>query len=278
MESKVPELEIPPFVSIGGPSEGPGFLGMSYAPFQVDANGQIRDVDMNVSWKRMYDRMKLLSALETRFIKEGRGSAAEEHAKVLGKTQDLLTSEQMAAFKVRSEPQEMLAKYGDNNFGRGCLMARRLVEVGVPFVEVNSGGWDLHQNCFTSLENKLPELDKAFAALIEDLQQRGLLESTVVLCMGEFGRTPRINGEAGRDHFARAWSVALGGAGIQGGRAIGKTSADGTSVESDPYTSEDLMATVCQALGISLQTTFTAKNGRPMKIAGGGRVIQELFA
>jgi uncharacterized protein (DUF1501 family) len=113
---------------------------------------------------------------------------------------------------------------------------------------------------------------------MEDLKQRGLLESTVVICMGEFGRTPRINGDSGRDHFARAWSVALGGAGIQGGRAIGKTNADGTGVDSDPFSSEDLMATVCHALGISLQTTYTAKNGRPMKIAGGGHVIQELFA
>jgi Protein of unknown function (DUF1501) len=277
LETKVPELEIPPFVSIGGTSEGPGFLGMAYAPFQVDANGQIRDADMSVPWQRMADRMKLLAALETRFIDERRGSAAEEHAKVLAKTQDLLTSEQMSAFKVRSEPREMLERYGDNGFGRGCLMARRLVEVGVPFVEVNSGGWDLHQGCFTSLETKLPELDKAFSALVDDLQQRGMLESTVLLCMGEFGRTPRINGDAGRDHFARAWSVAVGGAAIQGGRAIGSTNADGTNVETEPYTSEDLMATVCHALGISLQTTYTAKNGRPMKIAGGGRVIEELF-
>jgi hypothetical protein len=278
LESTVPELEIPPFVSIGGASEGPGFLGMAYAPFQVDANGQIRDADMSVPEARMADRMKLLAALEKRFVDERRGTAAEEHRKVLGKTQDLLTSEQMKAFKVRSEPQDMIEKYGDNNFGRGCLMARRLVEVGVPFVEVNSGGWDLHKGCFTSLEKKLPELDKAFAALMEDLKQRGLLESTVVMCMGEFGRTPRINGDAGRDHFARAWSVVLGGAAIKGGRAIGKTSADGTSVETDPFSSEDLMASVCQALGISLKTTFTAKNGRPMKIAGGGKVIQELFA
>jgi len=277
MEDQVPELEIPPFVSIGGASEGPGFLGMAYAPFQVDANGQIRDAQMSVPWQRMYDRLKLLSALETRFIDERRGTAAEEHAKVLAKTQALLSSEQMKAFQVRSEPQEMLARYGDNDFGRGCLMARRLVEVGVPFVEVNSGGWDLHQRCFTSLETKLPELDKAFSELVEDLDQRGLLESTVVLCMGEFGRTPRINGDAGRDHFARAWSVVLGGAAIEGGRAIGKTNADGTGVETDPYSSEDLMATVCHALGISLETTYTAKNGRPMKIAGGGRVIQELF-
>jgi hypothetical protein len=277
MEERVPELEIPPFVSIGGPSAGPGFLGMAYAPFQVDPNGRIRDADMSVPWQRMYDRMKLLEALETRFIDERRGSAAEEHAKVLGKTRDLLTSQQMKAFEVRSEPREMIERYGDNNFGRGCLMARRLVEVGVPFVEVNSGGWDLHQGNFTSLQTKLPELDQAFSALVEDLEQRGLLASTVVLCMGEFGRTPRINGNAGRDHYARAWSAALGGAAIQGGRAIGKTNADGTAVETEPYSSEDLMATVCHALGISLETTYTAKNGRPMKIANGGRVIQGLF-
>jgi hypothetical protein len=277
MEKLVPELEIPPFVSIGGASQGPGFLGMAYAPFEVDANGQIRDAEMSVPWQRMYDRMKLLGVLESRFIDERRGTAAEEHAKILKKTQDLLTSEQMKAFKVRSEPKEMIDKYGDNNFGRGCLMARRLVEVGVPFVEVHSGGWDLHQNCFTTLQTKLPELDKAFAALVDDLQQRGMLESTVILCMGEFGRTPRINGNSGRDHFARAWSVVLGGAAIKGGRAIGKTNTDGTTVESEPHSSEDLMATVCEALGISLKTVYTAKNGRPMKIAGGGKVIQELF-
>jgi hypothetical protein len=277
LESKAKQLEIPPFVSVGGASEGPGFLGMAYAPFQVDANGQIRDTNMGVPAERMSDRMKLLGALESRFIAERRGSAAEEHAKVLKKTHDLLTSQQMNAFKVRSEPKDMLEKYGDNNFGRGCLMARRLVEVGVPFVEVNSGGWDLHKDTFGSLKRKLPELDQAFAALLEDLKSRGLLESTVVMCMGEFGRTPRINGDTGRDHFARAWSVVLGGAGVKGGRAIGKTSSDGTSVESEPHSSEDLMASVCHALDISLQTTYTAKNGRPMKIAGGGKVIQELF-
>src|SRR3954447_13449926 len=272
------QLEIPPFVTIGGASEGPGFLGMTYAPFQVDANGQIKDAGMSVPAERMSDRMKLLGALETRFVNEKRGSAAEEHAKILAKTQELLTSQQMKAFQVRSEKKEMTEKYGNNNFGKACLMARRLVEVGVPFIEVNSGGWDLHQGNFTSLQRKLPELDKAFSALMEDLKSRGLLESTVVMCMVEFGRTPRINGNAGRDHFARAWSVVLGGAAIQGGRAIGKTSADGTSVEGDSHSSEDLMASVCQALGISLKTTFTAKNGRPMKIAGGGKVIPELFA
>jgi uncharacterized protein (DUF1501 family) len=155
-------------------------------------------------------------------------------------------------------------------------MARRLVEAGVPFVEVTLGGWDLHQNCFTTLQQKLPELDQGMSALVADLAERGLLEDTVVLWMGEFGRTPRINEQAGRDHYARAWSVVLGGGGLAGGKAVGATSEDGTQVTSEPYSSEDLMATVCHAMGISLETVFTASNGRPMKIAGGGKAIAEL--
>lgn len=276
LESQLTQLEIPPFVSIGGGSEGPGFLGMAYAPFQVDSNGRVRNMEMPVEWDRMKGRMAMLETLEGRFIKERRGEAALNHARVLEKTRSLLTSEQMQAFKVAQEPQPVKEAYGETGFGRGCLLARRLVEAGVPFVEVNMGGWDLHQNCFDRLEQKLPEMDQAMAALMQDLTQRGLLEDTVVLWMGEFGRTPRINGDAGRDHFARAWSAVIGGGGLNGGLAIGETSADGTRVETEPYSSEDLMATVCSALGISLQTTFTSGNGRPMKIAGGGRVIEGL--
>lgn len=276
LESQLHNLEIPPFVSVGGGSQGPGFLGMAYAPFQVDSNGRVRNMEMPVEWERMQGRMAMLETLEGRFIKERRGDAALNHARVLEKTRSLLTSEQMKAFKVAQEPQPVKEAYGENGFGRGCLLARRLVEAGVPFVEVNMGGWDLHQNCFDRLEQKLPEMDKAMAALMQDLTQRGLLGDTVVMWMGEFGRTPRINGDAGRDHFARAWSAVIGGGGLNGGLAIGETSADGTRVESEPYSSEDLMATVCSALDISLQTTFTSGNGRPMKIAGGGRVIEGL--
>ncbi|MGI9430343.1 MAG: DUF1501 domain-containing protein, partial [Bythopirellula sp.] len=268
---------IPPFVSIGGGSAGPGFLGMAYAPFQVDSNGRVRNAQATVEQARMMDRMKLLSLLEKRFIRENRGPAAAEHAKVLDNTLSLLTSSQMEAFQVQSEPQAMREAYGNTGLGRGCLMARRLVETGVPFVEVNSGGWDLHQDCFTRLEQKLPEVDQALSALVADLASRGLLEDTVVLCMGEFGRTPRINGNAGRDHWARSWSVVAGGGGIEGGKVIGATNADGTRVTTEPYSAEDLMSSVCQAMDISLKTTYTAGNGRPMKIAGGGKIIGELF-
>lgn len=271
-------LEIPPFVSIGGASEGPGFLGMAYAPFQVDSNGRVRDARANVSDVRMNDRMKLLDLLERRFVREDRGPAAAEHAKVLQSTVSLMTSKQMEAFDIQSETDSAREWYGNTAFGRSCLMARRLVETGVPFVEVNLGGWDLHQDCFNQLQTKLPEMDVAMSALVEDLGTRGLLDNTVVLWMGEFGRTPRINGNAGRDHWARSWSVVAGGGGIEGGRVVGATNEDGTRVTTEPYSSEDLMATVCQTMGISLEKSFTATNGRPMKIAGGGKVIMDLLS
>jgi uncharacterized protein (DUF1501 family) len=172
----------------------------------------------------------------------------------------------------------MRERYGNTGFGRGCLMARRLVEQGVAFVEVDLDGWDTHQNNFTRLQReKLPELDKAMAALVSDLDERGLLADTAIIWMGEFGRTPRINATAGRDHWARSWSVVLGGAGMKGGIAVGRTTADGSDVDSEPYSSQDVMATVCKSLGISLDTTFTSKSGRPMKIANSGKVIGELF-
>ena len=273
------ELQIPPFVSIGGGSEGPGFLGMAWAPFAVNSNGDVRNLNMGMDPGRLTRRMQALAMMESGFIKENRGMAAEEHAKVLDKTLNLMTSRQMAAFKVDSEPAAVKERYGQSSFGRGCLMARRLVEVGVPFIEVNLGGWDNHQNIFNTLENtRLPNLDQAMSALVEDLEQRGLLENTVVLWMGEFGRTPRINGNNGRDHWARSWSVVVGGGGLKPGIAVGKTNEDGTKVEGQSYTSEDLMATICDTMGISLETTFMSRSGRPMKIANSGKVIKELTA
>jgi len=273
------DLEIPPFVSVGGGSVGPGFLGMTYAPFVVGTDGQVKNLKMGVTQDRLEQRMHMLATIERGFVQQQRGDAAAEHAKVLDKTLSLMTSQQMEAFKVAGEPPEVRDRYGRTGFGNGCLMARRLVEQGVPFVEVDMGGWDNHSGIFPTLENtKLPELDQAMSALVEDLAERGLLEDTAILWMGEFSRTPRINAGAGRDHWARSWSVVLGGAGMTGGIAVGQTSPDGSEVVTDPYSSEDLMATVCQALGISLNTTFTSKNGRPMKIAAGGRVIKELFA
>ena len=272
-------LEIPPFVSVGGGSVGPGFLGMAYAPFVVNSNGNIKNLKMGKDADRLERRMAALQLIETGYIGQNRGSAGIDHAKVLDKTLSLMTSEQMKAFKVREESEATQERYGTDNFGRGCLMARRLVEAGVPFVEVDLGGWDNHSNIFPTLQNdKLPKVDQAMSALIEDLEQRGRLKDTAIIWMGEFSRTPRINGNTGRDHWARAWSVVLGGAGMNGGIAVGATNDDGTRVETEPYTSQDSMATVCKALGISLEKTFASRSGRPMKIANGGKIVTELFS
>jgi uncharacterized protein (DUF1501 family) len=153
-----------------------------------------------------------------------------------------------------------------------------LVETGVPFVEVDLGGWDTHRDNFNRLQTKLPEMDQAMAALVADLSQRGMLDNVAILWMGEFGRTPRINGDTGRDHWARSWSAVVGGSTFNRGIAVGSTSQDGSEVDTTPYSSEDLMATLLKSIGISLETRFTATNGRPIKIAAGGRPIPELLA
>jgi hypothetical protein len=278
LADQIRDLEIPPFVSVGSGSVGPGFLGMTWAPFVVDSNGNVRNLDMGIDPARLDQRLRMLSTIEDRFIGEKRGGSAEDHKKVLEKTVKLMTSKQMDAFKVTKESKETQEKYGTTGFGRGCLLARRLVESGVPFVEVDLGGWDMHADIFSTLaDRKLPELDKAMSALVSDLAERGMLDDTAIIWMGEFSRTPNINGGGGRDHWARSWSVVVGGAGFKRGVVVGETSSDGKEVVSEPYSSQDVMASVLKSLGISLETTFTAKNGRPMKIANSGKVIKELF-
>jgi len=278
LAEQVSGLEIPPFVSVGSGSVGPGFLGMTWAPFVVDSNGNVRNLDMGIDPTRLDQRLRMLETIENKFIGEKRGGSAEDHKKVIDKTVKLMTSKQMEAFKVMKEPKEVQEKYGTTGFGRGCLLARRLVEAGVPFVEVDLGGWDMHADIFPTLaDRKLPELDKAMAALVSDLADRGMLDDTAIIWMGEFSRTPNITGGGGRDHWARSWSMVVGGAGFKRGVVVGETSSDGKEVVTEPYSSQDVMASVLKSLGISLETTFTAKNGRPMKIANSGKVIKELF-
>ena len=278
LAEQVSDLEIPPCVSVGSGSVGPGFLGMTWAPFVVDSNGNVRNLDMGIDPTRLDQRLRMLETIENKFIGEKRGGSAEDHKKVIDKTVKLMTSKQMEAFKVMKEPKDVQEKYGTTGFGRGCLLARRLVEAGVPFVEVDLGGWDMHADIFPTLaDRKLPELDKAMGALVSDLADRGMLDDTAIIWMGEFSRTPNINGGGGRDHWARSWSMVVGGAGFKRGVVVGETSSDGKEVVTEPYSSQDVMASVLKSLGISLETTFTAKNGRPMKIANSGKVIKELF-
>jgi uncharacterized protein (DUF1501 family) len=170
------------------------------------------------------------------------------------------------AFDLTTEKDKTRDDYGRNLFGQGCLLARRLVERGVPFIEVNLGGWDTHQNNFDQVKNLAGILDSGWASLMADLRERGLLESTTILCMGEFGRTPKINGGRGRDHFPNAWSAVLAGGGIKGGQAYGKTSADGTTVEEGKTDVPDLLSTLALALGIDYNKNNASNVGRPVRV------------
>lgn len=279
MTKNRPELEIPAFVSVGGGSGSPGYMGMTHAPFVVDSNGNIRNASMgNLSKGRLNSRLAMLDVVENSFINSKRGESPKAHREVYEKAVNLMTSDQMAAFKVTEEKPEIAEAYGNNNFGKGLLMARRLVETGVPFVEVNLGGWDLHNDVFNTLrDQRLPVLDQGIAALTEDLRQRGLLEHTTLVWMGEFARTPRINQNVGRDHWAASWSVMIGGGGLKNGQAIGETNADGTAVVGKSYQPGDIWATVAYAMGIPIDTVHTSKNGRPMRLANGGTPIKELI-
>lgn len=277
--SKRKDLEIPSFVSIGGGSMSPGFLGMMHAPFSVGANGQIRDASMKSDDGRLDQRLAMLDVIETDFIKSNRGTGPKDHQDVYSKAVKLMTSKQMEAFKIADEKTETKDLYGTSPFGQGCLMARRLVESGVPFVEVDLGGWDLHANVFTTLKDqRLPVIDKAISGLTKDLEQRGLLKDTVIVWMGEFGRTPRINQNTGRDHWAASWSVMIGGGGLKGGVAVGATDKDGVGIVDKSYLPGDIWATAAHAMGIPLDTVHTSKRGRPMKIANGGTAIKELIS
>lgn len=274
-----PELQIPAFVSIGGGSGSPGYLGMTHAPFDVDSNGNIRNADMgDIGKSRLNSRLAMLDVVESNFIGSKRGESPKAHREVYEKAVNLMTSDQMAAFRVTQEKPEVLEAYGNNAFGKGLLMARRLVETGVPFIEVNLGGWDLHNDVFNNLrDQKFPMLDQGIAALTQDLRARGLLEHTTLVWMGEFARTPRINQNVGRDHWAASWSVMMGGGGLKNGQAIGETNADGTAVIGKSYSPGDVWATVAHAMGIPIDTVHTSKNGRPMRIANGGTPIKELI-
>ena len=178
----------------------------------------------------------------------------------------MMSPEAAKAFQLDDEPSKNREPYGNTQFGQGCLLARRLVERGVPFVEVSLGGWDTHDDNFRQVQNLCGVLDKAWSALMRDLKERGLLDSTLIVWMGEFGRTPAINPRQGRDHYPKAWSVVLGGGLIRGGQVVGRTSGDGMAVEDRPVSTPDVLATICVALGMDPNKQHISNVGRPIRL------------
>jgi uncharacterized protein (DUF1501 family) len=231
-------------------------------------------------------RLALLDSLESSFGDAHPGQAAASHQAAQQQAVRLMRSDAAQAFDLDREPAGLRERYGRNRFGQACLLARRLVEQGVPFIEITlSGlegqplGWDTHSNNFSTVKSFCEVLDPAWATLLDDLSQRGLLETTMIVWMGEFGRTPNINGGGGRDHFPNAWSTVLCGGGVRGGAAYGATAPDGNSVADKPVSVADLLATICAGLGIDPTRQNMSNVGRPIRIVEPGATpINELLA
>ncbi len=278
------ELEIPSVVTIGGgrgAQGGPsaGFLGVDYEPFVVADPGRMPDnIAVSTTERRYERRLGLLGKIESEFASRGGDVVVSNHRKIYDKASRLVLSPQTRAFQLDQEDQQTRARYGDTSFGKGCLLGRRLVEAGVTFVEVRLNGWDTHDDNFERVSTLSKEADPALAALISDLKDRGLLDTTLVAWMGEFGRTPRINARTGRDHYPRAFNAVLAGGGVRGGQVIGATTPDGTAVKDQAVSVPDLFYSICHALKVNPEKENMSPLGRPMKIVDGGSLIPGLFS
>lgn len=276
------DAELPNFVRIGGggaSGAGGGLLGVEYDPFVIARAGTLPENTAPAGGRdRLQRRLGLLDRLETDASASGPAREVAEHRQLYDKASRMILSPKMETFDLAREPRSVRAAYGNGNFASGCLLARRLIEAGVTFVEVTLGNWDTHADNFERSRQLCGQLDQPFAALVRDLKERGLLERTLVVWMGEFGRTPRINPRAGRDHYPRAFNVALAGGGVRGGQVIGKLDAGGTSVIDRPVGVSDLFRTLCTALKIDPDRENMSSIGRPIKIVDGGEVVPEVFS
>jgi hypothetical protein len=285
-------VAVAPYTQFSPAAYGPGFLGPNFAPLIVgDANRAVTTpmgpnydqslavknlaLPRGVNLERADARLSLLGELEADFASGRPGLNSESHRSAYAAAVRMMRSEAVKAFQLEEETEKLRDAYGRNQFGQACLLARRLVERGVPFIEVSLNGvgnnqtfaWDTHAQNFTSVKSLLGVLDPAWSTLLTDLQDRGLLDSTLIVWMGEFGRTPKINPQTGRDHFPNAWSSVLCGGGIKGGQVIGRTSDDGMKVEDRPVSVQDLFATFCQVLGLDSMKQNISNVGRPIRLA-----------
>jgi hypothetical protein len=277
--------ELPNFVSINANNGDGGFFGVEFSPHVIsDLGNPIDNLNLpdGVDEDRLSRRLKGLDALNKSFAGRTDPSRVADHERFHAKALRLRTSPALKAFDLKAEKQETIDAYGagpdDATFQKSCLMARRLVENGVKFVEVMIDGWDTHADNFNATGNLCKTLDPTLSAMLHDLADRGMLNDTLVLCMGEFGRTPKINDQQGRDHWSEAFSVLLAGGGVKGGQAIGQTDEKGEQVKERPVSIPDYFATLLSALGIDPAKQYRTPGGRPIKLADKGKVVTELFS
>ena len=284
------ELPLPGFIGIGGSAQriGPGFLGTNFAPFTVQNAGtppeNIKSPKEIDDEERLRRRQRLFYTLEDDFseriaphikgsvARESMGNHAQSHSNIYGKAFDLTLSPLKTIFELKDENPKTIESYGGrgNNFGMGCLLARKLLSKGVSCVQIDLGGWDNHSDIFNTIRRgNGNRLDMGMGYLVKDLVDMGMWKDTVLMCMGEFGRTPKINQNGGRDHWARCWSMVIGGGTIKGGQVYGGTTHDGMDIQHNPCSIADVYATAYKALGLDPMFQIRDNLGRPIPISEG---------
>jgi uncharacterized protein (DUF1501 family) len=261
------------------PQNGNGFFPASYSPLPIlEPSAGLQYSKSDTADETMTKRLALLEDLDAGFRDRFQTASVQSYTQFYEKTVNIMSSTDLEAFQLDDEPSELKERYGNNKLGQGMLLARRLVEKGIRYVEVAGGGWDMHNNIEEALEDRGTELDVALAALLEDLQQRGLLETTLVVLCSEFGRGPKINGNGGRDHHPRVFSTLLAGGGIKGGYVHGSSDAEGNAVAEAEVTVPDFLSTIGWSLGLPLTEEALSPSGRPFTVSNKGKPVMEVFA
>lgn len=283
-----PRNDLPPYVCVPNmPNEfaGSGYLSSSFNPFSLGADPsnsgfKVRDLDLagGVDAERFHRRKSALEAINQRFTSFANADNVAAMGTFYERAYSLLDSPNAReAFNIEAEDAKTRDRYGRDQAGQRMLMARRLVESGVRFVTLTYGGWDMHQNITSGMKRTMPSLDRALAALLDDLSDRGMLDDTMVVLTTEFGRTPKINKDAGRDHWAKVFSVMLAGGGVKGGLVYGASNATASEPEESPVSHEDLAATIYHQLGIVADKELMAPGDRPIEIVDGGKVVTDIL-
>lgn len=284
-----PGFDLPAFVRVCRPriktrDVNAGVLGARFESFKIDEPGTLPpDVLPTIPPDVLRRRLALAGKFDEQFAEQGGRKAVAEKQAVYDRTSRFVLSPLLDVFKLDSEPDKLRDAYGRTSFGQGCLLARRLVEAGVSFVEVintgslNDQGWDTHKRGFEENPQLSAETDPAYATLLKDLHDRGLLENTLVVWMGEFGRTPKFDSDGGRDHYSEGWITCFSGGGVKGGQVIGATDADGVKITDRPVGVQDLFVTFCHVLGMDPHDEYITDQDQPLKLVEGGKLISELF-
>lgn len=271
---------LPSSVCVGRRSDhGNGFMSAAFSPLPIlDPDAGLQYATSDTTAEVMNKRLTLLNKLDSSFRAKFQDVNLKSYTDFYDDTLKLLTSDDLKAFSLSDEATDLRAKYGQNKFGQGCLLARRLVERGIRFIEVASSGWDMHNDIDDGMTDKGAELDTALAALLGDLESRGLLSSTLVVLCSEFGRGPKINTRNGRDHHPKVFSTLLAGGGIKGGTIYGSSDKTGNEVAEKQVTIQDFHSTVGHALGMNVEQVLMSPSGRPFTVGDKGSVIADVFA